>query len=196
MGRRDTFQYVREDQGAPWEPAERPLRSESRDAERHLELLTRRVLALRPEQRRGLPVGAEAREAIEVLLAMPRTAALARQTRRVRLLLRMEDQDALRRFVDGVPDSGAADPAVEAWADALVAGDDALQQLLIDHPDADRQRLRALARGARGAGSAARRKLVEALSGLGLLEGPAGDPAPSSEEDGDDAGPGGGPPGA
>jgi ribosome-associated protein len=183
MGRRDTFQYVREDQGDPWEPAERPLRSESRDAERQLELLTRRVLALRPEQRRGLPIGAEAREAIGVLLAMPRTAALARQTRRVRLLLRMEDQGALLRFVDGVPESGAADPAVEAWADALIAGDEALQQLLEAHPDADRQRLRALARGARTGGSAARRKLSEALSELGLLEGPPSDP-PEGPADG------------
>jgi ribosome-associated protein len=183
MGRRDTFQYVREDQGDPWEPAERPLRSESRDAERQLELLTRRVLALRPEQRRGLPIGAEAREAIEVLLAMPRTAALARQTRRVRLLLRMEDQGALLRFVDGVPESGAADPAVEAWADALIAGDEALQQLLEAHPDADRQRLRALARGARTGGSAARRKLSEALSEVGPLEGPPSDP-PEGPADG------------
>jgi ribosomal 50S subunit-associated protein YjgA (DUF615 family) len=101
----------------------------------------------------------------------------------VRLLLRMEDQGALLRFVDGVPESGAADPAVEAWADALIAGDEALQQLLEAHPDADRQRLRALARGARTGGSAARRKLSEALSELGLLEGPPGDP-PEGPADG------------
>ena len=81
-------------------------------------------------------------------------SAYQRQLRHVARLVSRSDPDAIRAAIEFVSDSGPVAGArrrrLEARRDRLLAeGDDAVQALVEEHPDADRPRLRRMVRGAR-----------------------------------------------
>ena len=103
--------------------------------------------------------------------------AFRRQLRLVARLVSRSDADSIRAAMDFVSDAGPAAGArrrlLEARRDRLLeGGDDAIQALIEEHPEADRPRLRRLVRAARAerdagdAGGRASRALVAYLREL------------------------------
>ena len=81
-------------------------------------------------------------------------SAYRRQLRYIARLLVHGDPEAVRSAMEYVSDSGPAAGArrrrLEARRDRLLAGgDEAIQELIEEHPGAERQRLRRMVRGAR-----------------------------------------------
>ncbi|MBO9830068.1 ribosome-associated protein [Xanthomonas sp. A2111] len=137
------------------------FRGESRSQQRReaLEVLSlgEKLVALTPAQLAKLPVPesllphiAETKRITSHIAHKRQLAFLAKQMRR-------EDEavlDAIREAMDVNSDSARREVAamhrVEDWRERLLAeGDTALAELLAEHPDADRQRLRQLVRNAK-----------------------------------------------
>ncbi|MET0548862.1 MAG: ribosome biogenesis factor YjgA [Xanthomonas sp.] len=137
------------------------FRGESRSQQRReaLEVLSlgERLVALTPAQLAKLPVPesllphiAETKRITSHIAHKRQLAFLAKQMRR-------EDEavlEAIREAMDVNSDSARREVAamhrVEDWRERLLAeGDAALAELLAEHPDADRQRLRQLVRNAK-----------------------------------------------
>ncbi|MCC4590598.1 ribosome-associated protein [Xanthomonas campestris pv. cannae] len=137
------------------------FRGESRSQQRReaLEVLSlgEKLVALTPAQLAKLPVPesllphiAETKRITSHIAHKRQLAFLAKQMRR-------EDEavlEAIREAMDVNSDSARREVAamhrVEDWRERLLAeGDTALAELLAEHPDADRQRLRQLVRNAK-----------------------------------------------
>ncbi|MCW0462508.1 hypothetical protein NB717_003576 [Xanthomonas sacchari] len=137
------------------------FRGESRSQQRReaLEVLSlgEKLVALTPAQLAKLPVPesllphiAETKRITSHIAHKRQLAFLAKQMRR-------EDEavlEAIREAMDVNSDSARREVAamhrVEDWRERLLAdGDAALAELLAEHPDADRQRLRQLVRNAK-----------------------------------------------
>ncbi|WP_017914122.1 ribosome biogenesis factor YjgA [Xanthomonas sp. SHU 166] len=137
------------------------FRGESRSQQRReaLEVLSlgEKLVALTPAQLAKLPVPesllphiAETKRITSHIAHKRQLAFLAKQMRR-------EDEavlEAIREAMDVNSDSARREVAamhrVEDWRERLLAeGDTALAELLSEHPDADRQRLRQLVRNAK-----------------------------------------------
>lgn len=137
------------------------FRGESRSQQRReaLEVLSlgEKLVALTPGQLAKLPVPesllphiAETKRITSHIAHKRQLAFLAKQMRR-------EDEavlEAIREAMDVNSDSARREVAamhrVEDWRERLLAeGDTALAELLAEHPDADRQRLRQLVRNAK-----------------------------------------------
>jgi len=161
-----------EDVSAADEAGGRMVRSEHRADMDALKAFTNRLAELPPGRRRELPLGDDAREALEQLAASGPTPARRRALMRCKLLLAHEDLDALTAEVEGRGARALAGQVAEHWRDQLLAGDDTtLQGFLAAHPSGDRQALRGAMREARGAPPAAARaerrlfELVRAATG-------------------------------
>ncbi|MCI2260162.1 ribosome biogenesis factor YjgA [Xanthomonas indica] len=137
------------------------FRGESRSQQRReaLEVLSlgEKLVALTPAQLAKLPVPesllphiAETKRITSHIAHKRQLAFLAKQMRR-------EDEavlEAIREAMDVNSDAARREVAamhrVEDWRERLLAeGDTALAELLAEHPDADRQRLRQLVRNAK-----------------------------------------------
>ncbi len=170
MGRKRTkFDWTAEDGFA--ERVDRPTRQQRRSGSRELEQLAVKLAEMPAATRHRLPLESHVHEALDVLASLARGPALKRQRLRVTTLLMGADREALDEALAG----GGADQerlwALERWRERLIAeGDPAVQAFVAEHPAADRQQLRQLARKAAGEGDAAaraRKKLFAVLKASG-----------------------------
>ena len=105
-----------------------------------------------------LPIDPELIAGIEQYAGMSRTPARGRLARRLAQQLRYEDLEALESALEGDSERDQLLRALERWRTKLIAGDDStIQAFIEEHPTADRQRLRALVRNARGEGASAQK---------------------------------------
>lgn len=132
----------------------------------------RPLCRLLPRELEAAPLPDDVREATVLGRRLSSPKAVARQHQRIDKLVRQLDDEQIAAIDAFLADPTVAkvkaappSPETEAWCDRLVAeGDAALDAWMDLHPDADRQRLRTLARNARG--SKERRKaLLAALLG-------------------------------
>ena len=153
------FQWVREDQDQEARPrVERAVRQQEKNDTKELELWVRRLAEVPPGPRGRLPLSEEVLRGLQQYSGMSRTPARGRLARRIKQLLRHEDMDAVEDALDGESEHDQRLRAMERWRDQLVGGaDDDLQAFVEAYPAADRQRIRALARKARGEGKSAAR---------------------------------------
>ncbi len=160
------FQWTAEDGEAP-PLGERRDRNEARAEREALVAMARRLEALPEGILRQLPIDDAQVEAILHLARLGPQSAHRRQMLRVQKLLRDADLEAIEASLAGYQADAPAQRTAERWRDRLIEhGDEALRAYLDEHPRADRQRLRALIRQARGQGGAAKkaaRKLYQAL---------------------------------
>ncbi len=104
-----------------------------------------------------LPIADDLCEEIRRTRAVKQQIARKRQTQFLAKQMRRLDDDelgAIRAALEHDKDAARRDTAalqrIEQWRDRLIAnGDEALNELLVEFPQADRQRLRQLARQAR-----------------------------------------------
>lgn len=156
-------------------PSRRPNKALLKRETAALQELAKRLIALPPARLAKLPLDEAIRD--EVLAAQGfERGALARQLRYLTGLLRAADTASMVRALDELDQPRRAEARafrqVEAWRDALVAGDEALlDELTARFPAADRgqlQRLAAEARAerARGGPSKSARQLFRYIAGL------------------------------
>lgn len=137
------------------------FRGESRSQQRReaLEVLSlgEKLVALTPAQLARLPVPesllphiAETKRITSHIAHKRQLAFLAKQMRREDEATLEAIREAMDVNSDGARREVAALHRVEDWRERLLAeGDSALSELLDDHPEADRQRLRQLVRNAK-----------------------------------------------
>lgn len=148
-------QWVREDQLPPPEEAgagaegeaeeESPYKSRTqlRNEARALDDLAEELVGLPPGRLRALPLSDELREGIALAKRITSHEASRRQNQYLGRLLRDVDVEALRAALADGP-SEQHRRAVR-WRDRILSrGEDAIDAFLAEHPDADRQQIRAL----------------------------------------------------
>lgn len=114
--------------------------------------LGKRLIALKPSRLDDVSLSEGLRDAVKKARLMRRTA-LQRQIKLIAGLMREIDVDAVRRTLDKIDRPHRDDVKVlhevEGWRDALLEGDDALLNELVQQFEfADRQKLRQLVRNA------------------------------------------------
>ncbi|TWI04941.1 ribosome-associated protein [Luteimonas cucumeris] len=133
-----------------------PSRSQQRRSALDVLALGQQLVALSPGQLDKLPIPDGLRPHIAETQRITSPIARKRQLAFLAKQMRREDDDTLDAIRDALDAGGEAsrrETAIlhraEAWRERLLAeGDSALAELLTDHPDADRQRLRQLIRNA------------------------------------------------
>ena len=133
-----------------------PSRSEQRRAALDVLALAQQLVALSAAQLAKLPIPEDLLPHIRETQRITSHVAHKRQLAFLAKQMRREDDatlDALRDALDAGGEAGRRETAllhrVEGWRDRLLAdGDLALADLLVEHPDADRQHLRQLVRNA------------------------------------------------
>jgi len=171
----DTFDVNAGDDHAPTTGEPRPTRSQQTRAATAVNQLGVRLTELSSADLDRLELPERVREEIDVCRKLkPRSRG--RQNRLIGQLLRAEDHDAIRERVESLKGArrGEAqrEKMTELWLARLVEeGDPAVEALIADYPQADRQRLRSLARSARRdpeskRSKRARRELLRAIRAL------------------------------
>jgi ribosome-associated protein len=133
-----------------------PSRSEQRRAALDVLALAQQLVALSAAQLAKLPMPEDLLPHIRETQRITSHVAHKRQLAFLAKQMRREDDatlDAIRDALDAGGEAGRRQTAllhrVEGWRDRLLAeGDPALADLLVEHPDADRQHLRQLVRNA------------------------------------------------
>lgn len=133
-----------------------PSRSQQRREALEVLELAKQLSELTPQQVARLPVPDRLIPHIDETRRIPSHGAHKRQLQFLAKQMRREDDETLEAIRDALDSSGEAARAetamlhrAEAWRERLIAdGDTALTELLDEHPHADRQRLRQLARNA------------------------------------------------
>ena len=133
-----------------------PSRSEQRRAALDVLALAQQLVALSAAQLAKLPIPEDLLPHIRETQRITSHVAHKRQLAFLAKQMRREDDatlDAIRDALDAGGEAGRRETAllhrVEGWRDRLLAdGDLALADLLVEHPDADRQHLRQLVRTA------------------------------------------------
>lgn len=141
----DTFQDEHDD----LEPSKSQIK---RDAE-ELKTLGKRMTELRPDQQAKLPIDDRLRLAIEEYGRIRANGAKRRHLQYIGKLMRDADADAIRAVVDRFDSASALHNhlfhELERWRERLIdEGNEALQEFIEQHPDADIQHLRQLVRNA------------------------------------------------
>lgn len=100
-----------------------------------------------------IPISDELRSIVRTYNTLKTHESKRRHMQYLGKKMREVDEDAVRKAVDMVKLDNAREikhfHAAEAWRDTLIAkGDDGLQELINQHPEADRQHLRQLIRKA------------------------------------------------
>jgi len=133
-----------------------PSRSEQRRAALDVLALAQQLVALSAAQLAKLPIPEDLLPHIRETQRITSHVAHKRQLAFLAKQMRREDDatlDAIRDALDAGGEAGRRETAllhrVEGWRDRLLSdGDLALADLLVEHPDADRQHLRQLVRNA------------------------------------------------
>lgn len=125
---------------------------------------SRPLRALEPLQIVAAPMPEELRDVVRAAKAITSGRASNREDQRIDKMVRALEEDeieALDAFLGAPP---TVESLLEAWADRLVGeGDPAIDAWMARWPGGDRQRLRTLARNARGGDPARARSLEAAL---------------------------------
>ncbi|MBE2292262.1 MAG: ribosome-associated protein [Xanthomonadales bacterium] len=158
--------------------------------------LAEKLAGLTPTQLAKLPIPDDLLPHLEQTRRITAHVARKRQLAYLAKQMRREDDETLEAIRDALDEDGvaarrevAAMHRVEAWRERLLAeGDAALAELLEEHPGADRQHLRQLARNAqeeklRNKPPRAFRELFRELRAL--LVGNGSDRTADADEDGD-----------
>jgi ribosome-associated protein len=151
----------------PDDAQDRPSKSAAKRAHHAIQDLGEALIALPDDQLATLPLDEEARDAVVAGRGLVR-GALRRQVRYLGRVLARRDTEALRAALEAQQSTGVEATArlhrLERWRERLLAeGDAALEELLRDHPDLDRSRLRQLVRRARAGRHGAARALFRFL---------------------------------
>lgn len=160
---------------APDSGKRRPTRTEQTRAAAAVNQLGVKLTTLSSTDLDRLELPERLREEIDVSRRLkPRSRG--RQNRLIGQLLRAEDHEAIRERFDSMKrarrDDVYREKLTERWlARLLDEGESAVEALIDDHPDADRQRLRSLTRTARrdpesNSAKRARRALLRAIREL------------------------------
>lgn len=142
-----------EDEDEGWDG---PSRSQRRREALEVLALAQRLMETGPAQLAKLPLDEDLRELVLASQRIGQQIARKRQTQFLAKNLRRQDDatlDAIRDALDHAKADGRREAAllhrIESWRERLIGdGDDALAQFLGEHPGADRQHLRQLARNA------------------------------------------------
>ncbi len=121
-------------------PRERPSKSQLKREMTELQALGERLLALPPAKLRGLPIGEDLIEAVELAQRITARGGLKRQRQYIGRLMRDCDPQPLRDALDA---DGAqqrleveAMHAAERWRERLLSENDALARFDAEHPGA------------------------------------------------------------
>lgn len=133
-----------------------PSRSQQREGALEIRSLAEKLVALPAAQLARLPIPEDLMPHIVETQRITSHIAHKRQLQYLAKQMRREDDGTLEAIRDAMDEGGDAarrETALlhraEHWRDRLLAdGDTALTDLLAEHPDADRQRLRQLVRNA------------------------------------------------
>jgi len=137
-----------------------------------LQALGEALVELNDDQLAAIELPEALREAVMAARRITKFEAKRRQLQYIGKLMRRVEVEPIRAALDAMLAGSrrqiAAHKRIEAWRVRLLAGPDALNELLAEYPGADGQRLRALIHGAlreREAGSPPRsfRELYQAL---------------------------------
>ncbi|WP_260260994.1 ribosome biogenesis factor YjgA [Vibrio intestinalis] len=169
---------ARKNQKAPWEPEEEIIwvsKSEMKRDMEELQKLGEELVGLKPSVLEKFPLSEDLAEAIHDAQRF-KNEARRRQLQRIGKLMRYEDPEPIQAALDKVRNKHSQNTAVlhklEQLRDRVVEeGDSAIADVLELYPDADRQRLRQLARQAakeKKAGKPAKsyREIFQILKGL------------------------------
>lgn len=130
-----------------------PSRNELKKQMHDLQELGEAVAALPPDRLDKLNIDERLRDAIDELRRTRSFEGKRRQLQYVGKLMKAEDPEPLREAVASYRVGSASDTLAlhqaEYWRDQLLAGDDALNTWVKDHPSTDIQQLRSLVRSAR-----------------------------------------------
>ncbi len=128
---------------------ERPNRAALKRHLEALEALVVEIAALSPPARRALPISQEILDELDTLAQCPPTPARKRQRNYVKRLMGQLDLAPIRAALAGQTPRADQLREVERWRDRLIEeGDAGLQELIEQHPQIDRQQIRALIRQA------------------------------------------------
>ena len=132
---------------------ERISRTQKKKDARALQKLGEELVGLSAEQMAGIDLPEELRNAVNAALKMKAHGARRRQLRRIGRLMRGVDpepiQNALENIHQGDHKKKMAFKKIEKWRDELKQGNQALiEEILIQCPGAERQRLTQLSRNA------------------------------------------------
>ncbi|MEE4298376.1 MAG: ribosome biogenesis factor YjgA [Pseudomonadales bacterium] len=144
---------IEPDDDAPELDGELPSKSQRKREMRALRDLGERITELPRAQRDELPGSERLVRALEEFDRIRSREARRRHLSFIGKVLRSEDVDALSSAIDAFDAASATHTralhALEAWRDALLASDAALDEFLERWPTVDRPRLRNLLRAAR-----------------------------------------------
>ena len=134
-----------------------PSRSQQRREALEVLELAERLLALGERELAAVPMPDALRDLVQDSRRITAQIARKRQLQFLAKNMRREDDDvidAIRRTLQRDRDDARREAArlhrLEAWRERLLEeGDEALAELIAEHPDADRQKLRQLVRNAR-----------------------------------------------
>ena len=133
-----------------------PSRSQQRREALEVLELAEKLASLTPSQLAKLPIPDDLLPHLEQTRRITAHVARKRQLAFLAKQMRREDDETLEAIRDALDEDGqaarrevAAMHRIEAWRERLIGeGDSALAELLEEHPTADRQHLRQLARNA------------------------------------------------
>lgn len=133
---------------------ETPISKSQRKRDAHaLQALGEALVKLNKSALSQIPLSDDLRNAIEEAQHLPQRGALKRQLQYIGKLMRQSDVEPIRDAYEKVTNSYREDVEhhhiLEQWRDRLLTeGDAALEQLLTEHTEIDRQHLRQLIRSA------------------------------------------------
>jgi ribosome-associated protein len=156
---------------------EAPVSKSQRKREAHaLQALGESLVKLTNSALAQIPLNDDLRHAINEARRLHQHGALKRQLQYIGKLMRQCDVEPIRAAYEKVTHSYREDVeqhhALEQWRDRLLSdGDQALEELLAEHPEVDRQHLRQLIRtahkeAAKGKPPKAARELFRYLRGV------------------------------
>lgn len=142
------------DNDVPEEEDRGPSKSQLKRESSALQDLGEELLALSPQQLERLDLPPELLDAVRLGQSISAHGGLRRQRKFIGKLLRHLDAESIRagleRLREGHADTVRLLHRVEAWRDRILEeGDPAVNAFLAEHPEADRQKLRQLARDGR-----------------------------------------------
>ncbi|NLS12412.1 ribosome-associated protein [Vibrio sp. SM6] len=146
---------ARKNQKAPWEPEEEIIWVSKSEMKRDMDALQKlgeSLVELKPSTLKKFPLSEELFDAIKDAQRFEKEAR-RRQLQLIGKLMRFEDPEPIQAALDKVRNKHSQNTAVlhklEALRDRVVAeGDAAIADVVALYPEADRQRLRQLARQA------------------------------------------------